>query len=141
MKFKIFSIASLIFVTVYAVMGLIVPLFSEFLFDFLFDSLSTVDNSKVLSVIINTSFISFILRIMFYIFAALHFVILFSWPFFGPLALITLLIKYIYFVKKKPEAKKIYKRDMILHLICSFIGMVGIFLAYYDKFGMPHLFR
>ena len=60
-----------------------------------------------------------------------------SFPFFGPVALSTLLIKLIVYIRNKPTEKKRYIKDMLLHLVCSLMGMAGIFLLYYDKFGNP----
>lgn len=66
------------------------------------------------------------------------FVVLFySWPFFGPIAIATLIIKLVVYFRRKPAEKKLYVKDMILHSVCSLIGMAGIFIVYYEKFGNP----
>lgn len=64
-------------------------------------------------------------------------VLLLSWALFGPIALITLLIKFIVYIRNKPEEKSKYIKDMLLHLVCSLMGMAGIFYVYYLKFGLP----
>ncbi len=116
---KLFSKISFIFVTVYAVLGIILTVFFEV--DFLNEFLAPI-------------------KIMHLIFPLFAIAVCFSWPFFGPVALGTLLVKFIFYKRNKPENKKPYIKDMILHLVFSLVGMAGIFCMYYDKFGMPDLF-
>ncbi len=114
--YKYFSKISFVFVAVYAFLGIVLTAFFEI--DF-----------------INTILAP--LKIFHLILPVFAIIVCFSWPFFGPIAIGSLIIKIIMFVRNKPSERKMYIKDMILHFVCSVVGMAGIFAMYYDKFGNP----
>lgn len=114
--YKYFSKISFIFVAVYAILGIVLTAFFEI--DFINTMLAPI---KIFHLILP-------------VFAV---ILCFSWPFFGPIAIGALIVKIIVLVRNKPSEIKAYIKDILLHLICSVIGMAGIFAMYYNKFGNP----
>ncbi len=114
--YRRFAKISFIFVAVYAYMGIVVVPFIEI--SFINELLEPI-------------------RIFHAILPFLAILLCFSFPFFGPLAIGSLLVKLIVFIRHKPSDSKPYIKEMVLHLLYSLIGMAGIFAMYCDKFANP----
>ena len=114
--YKRFAKISFIFVAVYAYMGIVVVPFIEL--SFINELLAP-------------------LRIFHAVLPFLAMLLCFSFPFFGPLAIGSLLIKLIMLIRHKPSDSKPYTKEIVLHLVYSLIGMAAIFAMYCDKFANP----
>lgn len=114
--YKYFSKISFIFVTAYALLGIVLIAFY------------------------NIGFINELLeplKIFHLVLPVLAIVVGFSWPFFWVIAIGALIARIIHYVRSKPAENKKYICETVLYTVFSVIGMIGIYAMYYEKFGNP----